>query len=257
MKERKNIIILVLIILFVILSIFLYFKKTRSDVIYIGNYTKVTVKKGTIKIDNKNEKIGITEANIYFNNEFVNGYIRSSKEKVNNNINIYTAYNKKGSVLRFNDDLIAYTGDAKIKVANPNRLSLLLDDDLNKVSTYLYGLTGNTEGGDFELSFNSFEKIIYDIDNDGDDEYIYSVDANAYEKQNYSFVVIEDNGEFIPIIKKSGEAMKTDLVRVSFFSLIDFDNDGKYEIVVKIKEGDYGASKYKIFNYDEKIEEIK
>lgn len=257
MKERKNLIILILIGLFIILSIFLYFKKTASNVIYIGNFTKVTVKKSNIKIDNKNTKLGLTESKIYFNKEFVDGYIRTSKEKINNGVNIYTAYNKNGDVLRFNDDLISYTGNSNIKVAEPNVLELMLDDDFNIINDYLTKETDNEDVSEIQMVFDSYKKVIFDIDNDGEDEYIYSVDVVESGSTNYTYVFIVDNGEIIKIDSRSGSALKADVERVSFFKLIDFNDDGKYEIVIRLKKGDYGASTYKIYNYSKKIKEIK
>ena len=256
MKNKNNILIAILIIIFVIFQIFILIRKD-NNYIYIGNFTKVTVKKNNIKIINKNKKLDLSKVMIYFNEEFIPGYIKSEKSDINNEKLLYNAYDTKGNTLQFTDDLIAYTGDKEIKIASPNILELPLDKDNEIINDYIFNKAKNKIETDYQIDYRDYKKIIFDIDNDGDNETIYSLDVVEGDENEYSYVFIVDDEEIKTISEKSGSVQNVNLEKILFFKLIDFDNDGKYEIVLRLKNGDYGNNYYKIYSYNESIKEIK
>lgn len=256
MKDRKNILIIVLFIVLVILTIFVYIKKSKST-IYLGYYTKVTIKDNKINVVKKNSKLNLTKAKIYFNDDFVDGYLKSSKSKQSNGVTLYNAYNEEGTILRFTNDLIAYTGKSSIKIANANILNKPINKDLSIITDFLNGENGNGISLDYSYDYEDYKKIIYDFDNDGENETIYSLDIIEGSTTEYTYVFLVDGEKIELIDSKKGEITKPDLKKISFFNLIDFNGDGKYEIVLKLSTGDYGYNYYKIYSYDNKVKEIE
>ena len=256
MKKNKIYIIVLLIIIFLLFDIFVHLN-INENVIYIGNTTKVIVKDEKITINNKNTNLKLMKSKIYFNKEFIDGYIKSSKSKMNNGVTIYDAYNLNGQLLRFNDDLIAYTGKNNIKIADCNSSDFISTEDDKYIADFLLSEFGNGISLDVPLSYDYYKKIIYDIDNDGDDEYIYSLDIIESGVSDYSYVFIVDDEEKILVSRKKGDIKDSNLPRVFFFNLIDFNNDNNYEIVLRYKNGEYGKNIYKIYNYNGEISEIK
>lgn len=256
MKEKKNLIIIVLLIVFVLLNIYVYINKNK-DIVYIGSTTKIEVNKDEIKVINKNKKLNLTKARIYFNKDFIEGYIKSDKGEINNKEITYNAYDNDGVRLHFIDDLIAIVGDTKIKVADVNISDLSLSNDSEIIDNFLKSDDGNGITLDYSISFLDYKKAIYDIDNDGENEYIYSIDVLEEDKIDYSYVFIYDNNEYKLIDSEKGDVDNVNLNKISFFNLIDFNNDNKYEIVLKHKTGTYGSNCYKVYSYNDEIKEIK
>jgi|GEM_PF-2357180 len=254
MRDRRNLIVAVLLVLFVILSFVIYIFNNNKGTVYIGDVTKLEIKKGKIAINKKQKKLNLTQAKIYFNGSFINGYLKSDKGDINNKAILYEAYNEDGVILRFTDDLLAYTGNVNIKVADINMLDIMADDD----STIVFDFFKSIGGGDnHSVDILDYKKIVYDLDNDGKLEYIYSVDILEEGTTDTSFVFICDGNEKKLINKKTGEIDNVDLKKVSFFNLIDLNEDNKYEIVIRVKNGEYGSNSYKIYNYDGNLKEIK
>lgn len=256
MKEKKNILIIVLLVVFVILSIYVLINKS-NNILYIGSNTKIRIKNNEIKITNKNSKINLTKAKILFNNDFVDGYLKSSKSDINNKVNIYNAYNEDGKVLRFTDDLIAYVGKVNIKIAEPNILEIPLDKDLIIVENFLKTDLGNGITLDYSINYVDYKKVVYDIDKDGDNEYIYSLEVIEGETKSYTYIFIYDDEEYKLVDRRKGKITTADAKKISFFKLIDFNDDGKYELVLRLKNGDYGTNTYKIYEYNDVAKEIK
>lgn len=256
MKEIKNVLIIVLFVIFLVLFGLILLNRT-TNIVYIGNYTKVKIKNDKITIINKNSKVNLTKAKIYFNRDFVDGYIKSNKANIDNKANIYDVYNESGNSLRPAGDIIAYTGKNKIKIANINVVTLELKDDLDLISGFLASDNGNGIELDFSIEYKDYKRVAYDIDKDGDKEYIYSLEVLEGGSETYTYVFLVDDGEIQVINSMKGESNNVKLKKVSFFNLIDFDGDDKYEIVLRVKDGDYGYNKYRIYSYDSQIKEIK
>lgn len=256
MKKINNIVILILLLIFIAFDLYIVLLN-KTSVVYLGNYTKINIKNKNISITYKNKKINSTKAKIYFNNDFIDGYIMSNKSKLNNNAIVYDAYNSDGTILRFTDDLIAYTGNLKIEKANYNLLDLPLEGDFDIITQYLSSENGNGITLDYSIDYVDYKKVIYDLDNDGENEYIYSIQVVEEGITNYSYVFLVDEGETKKIYSCKGKIEEPKTKKVSFFDLIDFNDDGNYEIVIKIKDGEYGNSIYKLYTYDKDIKEIK
>ena len=256
MREKRNILIIILLIIFIILNFSVYLIN-KKNVIYLGSITKIEVKNNNIKIYNEKSKLNLIKAKIYFNGSFINGYLKSDRGNINNKAILYKAYNESGTSLRFTEDLIAYTGKAKINISDANVITNILDGDKEIISNFLRSDYGDGIGLDFSLDYKEYKKVIYDIDNDGDKEYLYSLNLIEENKTSYSYVFIIDDDELKVINSKKGDITDQKYDVISFFKLIDFNDDGKYEIVLRLKNGEYGDNVYKIYNYDGEISEIK
>lgn len=252
MKDNRMKLIVVLLVIFICMSLFVTFKKS-GNIAYIGSNTKILITKDGFTIKNDSKKLNLTKAKIYFNGDFIDGYLKSD---VSNNKVVYNAYDQNGNILRFNDALIAYTGNKEIKVAHLSKLELMEEKDVNNIAKYLYSDEAKLNLFDYSIDYNNYEKYIYDIDNDGDKEIIYNIDISVADDKNYTFVLLYDNDEIKVVDKESGN-VGPETKKISFTNLIDFNNDGIYEIIIKEKQDEYVNAVYKLYNYDSKVNEIK
>ena len=116
---------------------------------------------------------------------------------------------------------------------------------------------------DIELDYLEVDTV--DIDDDGIDEYIYSVGLIDYEdlgnddeviedteeetNQKYvSFVYTKKDDRYILIDKIDTEGDPVSYVRLSFAKLIDFNNDNNYEFVIEKMMSEYGPYHYELYN---------
>ena len=80
----------------------------------------------------------------------------------------------------------------------------------------------------------SLRKVIIDLDNDKEKETLYFVNNYEFLEDElptyYSGVYIYDNGNYDKIIEKSSKTGFRNFYGI--FSIIDFKNDGKYEIII-------------------------
>ena len=99
----------------------------------------------------------------------------------------------------------------------------------------------------YNIKVNSFDdlsisqKISMDFDNDGTDEYIYSLSnymSNTVKTTIFSIVVYVDNDKYSDIIKFLDKDVK---YIYSLSNIIDVNEDKKYEIIVE-HEKPYNAS---------------
>ena len=136
--------------------------------------------------------------------------------------NIKVKYNKNYETIE--DDTI-YASSNNIKFIQYKKETVLTNSEQNY---FLKGAKLNLEG------IISLKKVVIDLDNDKELETIYFV--NNYEflddelSNYYSGVYLYDNKTYEKIIAKSSTKGFTNFYNI--FSIIDFKNDGKYEIII-------------------------
>ena len=89
----------------------------------------------------------------------------------------------------------------------------------------------------------------FDYDNDGNEEYIYSVGIFNNDKYN-SFVYMKVDDKYILIDSEESDN-NPDYKRLYFIKLIDFNSDDNYEFVVEKMMSEYGPDYYELYNFDD------
>ena len=247
-KNKKTIFILLisLIMFYLIISIifFVPIGKNYNRPIFIGSSTKVYIKDKKISIYNEDKKIRKQKTKIYFRDEFIDGYLVSDADSSTGVENNYFAHTDNGDLLSFNNCLIAHTKDISIKIKPNNRIdSSDLEDVYKFASSNSIILSSNVE-----LSYLYINNI--DIDDDGNDEYIYSVGLIDDEDEYKSFVFMKRDNKYILVAREESENSGVNSISLVFNNLIDFNNDDDYEFVVGKFMSEYGPDYYELYNFD-------
>ena len=230
MNKKGFIILLIFIIVYFSYVIPKYF--LGNTIVYLGSNTKVIVG-NKIKVKNNIKNIGLKKVNIYFDKKFIDGYIKTES---NGNIVLDENGNKLYSV----DGLIAYEGKNEIKVANSKTISSTAFDN-NLIIDF--------------MADNKITGVInYSIKNDINSKIsVYDVLTLESENKYTSFNILSNNGKLMLVNKVDGNYDNPSKLS-TFYKMIDFDNDGSYEIV--IKEVNNNTENFKIYSYSNDIKEL-
>lgn len=90
-------------------------------------------------------------------------------------------------------------------------------------------VAGNPDYTNYIKFQNSLKKIVYDFDNDGEDEELYTFSDNTLDAVDYtprSYMVLMKNGK-LNKVETSGQDRKFVVQNI-----LDLDGDGSYEIIV-------------------------
>lgn len=245
-KNRKGILILVIlfsILYFVFSAIYTAPNKNKYEkTVFLGSNTKVNVKDGNIIVYNKDIELEKLEVKVYFDKEFVDGYISSEKSETSTIENTYVIYDKNMDSLLQESDLIAHTKDLTLKIKDINKINITNLDDV-----YKFTKSNNIDlSGDIEIDY--IQVTNFDLDDDNKDEKVYSVGLYG-ESQYISFVYMERNDKYI-LIDKVISNNSTANVRLYFSNLIDFNSDDFYEFVINKIMTEYGPNYYELYNFN-------
>ena len=247
--------------------------KKYDKTVFLDSVTKVSLKDGKINTYNEDAKIRKQNVKIYFKGNFVDGYIISGEGTSSGVNNYYYVYSDKNEYYAPKDILIAHTLDVSIDVKDSiQRESTRIDEIIDFINSGIVDLSEY-----LELDYLSINTI--DIDDDGLDEYIYSVgliESEETESVNVDKEYFEDeedeidyteedediNNKYISIVYiKTGdriilidniesEGNIVSFEKLFFSKLIDFNKDGNYEFVVEKMMSEYGPSYYELYNFD-------
>ena len=162
--------ILLLIVVYVFVTFIFTISKGKiyRNTVFIGNETKVELKNNNIKIYKEKKSIKKQPVKIYFKKEFIDGFISFQYDKLSGE-GKFDLTNSKHVVLYPNTTFIAHTPDISIDIKDgesydsQDLTDLYQFTDLNDILIDDYS----------ELDYQEITKI--DIDDDGKEEYIYSV----------------------------------------------------------------------------------
>lgn len=238
MKKNKTLIIVLIITYFLISIYFVFIKKDNT--IYLGSSTKIKIKNNNIIMTKENKQISMQKAKVYFDGEFIDGYIRSIYEDYNNS-NSFQVLDNNFNLLNSNEGLIAYTGNKKIEIANVQKVTTIKEEEKTKLKSIA------DENG-IEGTLSNFIKIEYNLDSDKEKEIIYSYKLSNIEKDT-TITIIKDKEDYEIIDIESGRPESPGLKQSYFYKLIDFNNDNTYEIVLFQSNGDDSDGEYKIYSY--------
>ena len=246
LKDKKIIIIAILIILYFICLIpFKLFNK-QGIVVYLGSITKVNVNNGEISVDNDNYKVDIQKVKLYFNERIEDAYLKSDSSNLENGNYEYGAYNESNEIFMVTDGLLAFQGSDNIKIKNLESTSYVSSQENNSIKEFLK--QNNLSG-----SIDTVLKYEYDLNSDGTKEKIYNLKVSISEENNYTVVLISDSEKSTLLNYENGGSLGK---YTNFYKLIDFNSDGSYEIVVYNYNGNNSLSTYKIYEYNGYIREI-
>lgn len=120
---------------------------------------------------------------------------------------------------------VAYSGDLKIKTADYNEEKYDESDD-----DVISAVVSDISVSQLNIMRASLLKYSVDLDNDGQNEVIYTFSDNKLDVLDYiptSYLVLVKNGEVLDQIKTTGSSTMYVVQEI-----LDLDNDGAYELVV-------------------------
>ena len=169
-----------------------------------GNYTKIPTRLGRFKLYDINDGEYIGSTNLYYKNKSITA---KDKELFNN---------------RF---ILAYKGSGDIKFIPYTRVYDIASNEILDVMKKV---------GVSDTNIPLASKIAVDLDNDGADETIYefynSLNYDTNIKKYYSIICIKDGNEYTKLVDKTSNYTFYDNYLVT--AIIDFTNDGNYEIII-------------------------
>lgn len=247
-KKNKGILILVGVVLSLYFIIYLFsniqYGKKYSNTVFLGDMTKLNIKGNNIEVLDEYVSTKKQKVKIYYNNRFIDGYLLTSKDNIENGNYAYNLYDSSMNPLYPESLLIAHTPDISIMVKETNKTN---SEDLTEVYNFV-----NSQNiilsSSIELDYLSIDN--FDYDNDGTEEYIYSVglikDADEYD----SFVFYKENDNYILIDRIENGYDEVANVKLIFEKLIDFNDDDKYEFVIGRIMSEYGPYYYDLYNFN-------
>lgn len=246
-KNKKIIFILVilLILLYFIINIVVTIPKKGkyTNTVFLGSYTKVTIKNGNINVYNEDTEISKLDVKIFFKNKFIDGYIFTTEEATGV-MNYINAYNFDGKFLILDSTLIAHTKDISIKIKGNNKNE---NNSLDEV--YQFAAANKiTLSNNIVLDYSNITN--FDIDDDGKEEYIYSIGLIEDAENYMTFVFMKKDNKYILIDSDKGTYNELPNTSYRFFNLIDFNNDDNYEFVVEKIMSEYGPVYYELYNFN-------
>lgn len=249
-KNKKIILYAVtfLVVFYIVVTIVLNLPtgKKYKNTVFIGNYTKISVNNNKFDLYYKDEEAAKQKVKIYFKNKFVDGYIYSEKVDFDNEQYNFVVYNTYNEFLSPDGELLAYTNDLSIKVKETTESE---SKNLSDIEDFL----------DYEkIKYDSPVEVDYirinsiDYDDDGTDEKIYSVGLRVGEEGTgnyYSYVYFKKNDNYIMIDQQKTD-YNPDYKRLSFYKIIDFNDDDNYEFVIRKIMSEYGPNYYELYNFN-------
>ena len=226
-KSYKIIIGAFLVYACILLVIFLpgYLDGKKNN-LYIIDSSGIKIKLENGKWNNITElkDYNLKKFNIYENDSLLGEY----KVIYSNRFHLYDDFGKEKE---YSGNIFAYRGKAKLEVISIPEFNEISELDKSIISK---ALVENNLSSNYQ--FNLKQKVSYDIDNDGEEEIIYSLN-NYYIENNdnynpFSIIFMYDNNEIKVIVKDvvtDNNVYKHPLYEIK--KLLDVKMDGKYELM--------------------------
>ena len=239
---------IVLIILYLAISVIFTFIFNNKKIVYIGDYTKIYINDNKILKKNTNTLSNI-EVKYYFNGQLKNGYLFSEKLDYDNT-NYLKVVSENNEKIQFNDGLIAMTKDVNIDIIEPKQ-SNVSSDEIDNIKNYLVKNNMNYD-------LKELYKYSFDIDKNGIIDEIYSSNLHVDEEHNLFVILIKTNNDIQTIDSSLFESGAPNSRKISLFKFIKFDDNQKYNIIIKEDNGDDQPTYYNVYSYDNgKLNQIK
>lgn len=245
-KKAVFLLIILFIVFYIIVSVIFSIPKGKkvNHTVFLGNFSKVSVIDGKISVNDENFEISKQKVKIHFKNSFIDGYIFSNKVDFDNSTNEYVISNEDGEYLSLESSAIAYTPDISIKVKEKT-----MNDSNNLSDVYSLAKKINIPfSNNLLLDYLNVSNV--DIDDDGQEEYIYSVGLIEDSETYKSLIFLITNNKYYLLDTEESTYDEVSNVRLRFFNLIDFNNDDNYEFVVEKIMSEYGPVYYELYNFN-------
>ena len=247
MKKNKSYVIIMAILFIFLIVMGLVFslnnnKNEEEDygmVIIVGDDTIWTYDnnkwgKGSYYEDFNNKKYYI-----YINNE--------------NSGNYYLSYTGKWEVIDENNENILLDGE--LLALRSNDTIPVYNFSTTKIDDYSYVYSVLNDNNLPTISqYTVNKKIVFDFDNDGEDESFYiisNVFPMGFTPDNvFSIVFMVKNGEIYPIYKDINKYSGFNGCKPYISSFLDVDNDSKSEIILSCAEYSVSGVKRMLYKYD-------
>lgn len=225
--------------------IYIPFIKSNNDYVIINDKDifKVTNSKWT-KINKRNiDRLSFSNSYSLDGDNFV------GKTYINSNKDNFEIYDSEYQKINIADTLITLNTKKDIKdIKTAKQYNTFGDDDMVNVNSILKRYSLNDE------TFNVTLKYVTDLNNDGEDDIIYSI-SNFYDQDNKSkvfsliFSSINDNIEMIDeVIVDVAEEYSSNTIYLK--SVVDIDQDNNYELIISNTTYGNDNSCYSIYRYD-------
>lgn len=245
-KKKILFFVVLLVLIYFAITILLKFPREKKYVgtVFIGSSTKIYINNNDIKISNENDKISNQKVKVIFNNGTVDGYITSTEPDSSGVKYGYVLYDTNGRKISLNSTLVAYTDDMSIKIKEFNKIE---STNLTEVYSILKknNITVSTES---KLGY--FYITIVDINNDGIDDYVYSIGLIEDKNKFNSLIITKIDDEYFLVDRVESNYDEISNIRLNFFRMIDLNNDDKYEFVVEKSMSEYGPYYYDVYSFD-------
>lgn len=239
MKKNKIILLIGILIISYFMLMFLLTKDEFLADYKINNYSQLIIEYDTLwqwkgknweNIKKTNALLDKKDFKVYINNSYKGQY----KLKYNNDVWEY--YNHDNKQEKFSGDLLAVNSTLPFEIAGTN-IQKVNEKDI-KVINQLLNPKGLSINNSSELLIN--EKVIFDFNQDGEDEAILNV-SNMYtdDKLNsdlvYSLVLYIDNEKIMPIINNVTTKDKeySNGYAYGISHIININNSPNYDIIIK------------------------
>ena len=247
MRTKKTYIVLIAIMIIFFLVMFIVFgldnikKEGYNTTIIVGEDTVWSYKnRKWINVSKPYDNLNWKKYDVYLNNE------KSGKRYLWYS-NKWYAFDSKKNAIKLEGNLLAIKANYDIPVYNFNTRdiddytyveSVLKDNDLSKDSQY-----------------TSKYKIVFDYDNDGEDEEFYLI-SNAFPMDFepddiFSIVFMVKNDEIYPIYNNVSTNTGFNGCKPYFNTFMDIDSDNKYEFVLSCAKYSVSSTTDMLYKFED------
>ena len=246
MKSKKVYIILIAILLVFCITMFLMF---GLDELRKGGYNAtIVVDKDTLWTFSDKQWGNVTSHDEY-NWKKYNVYLNRVKQG-----NYYLWYNDKWYAFDDNKEAVVLDGGSFLAI-NSNYDIPVYDFEINDIDDYSYV---NEELKKNKLPIDNYytvsKKIVFDYDNDGEDEYFYII-SNVFPtdfnpEKVFSMVFMVKGDKTYSIYKGIDTNTGFNGCRPYFNGFLDVDNDSKYEFILSCDKYSVSGSTRMLFDFE-------
>ena len=229
MKNKKTVIIIISIIsAYLVLAIVLFGfdnlkNKFRHNTIMFSTGDKWKFENGKWIDIKDNKKFEWENFDVYIDDKLIGNYDLLYNDK-------WYIYDKNSHLVKYDGRFLAISGNKNYKVIEFEEKNLNSSDE-----NYIKAILRN-KNIEYPDEFNYAKKVELDVDNDNKLETIYTV-SNAFVIDNsskkFSFVLIKDDEPQMLYEKYVEPDQKYKLCVPKMNSVIDFNKDSKYEIIIE------------------------
>lgn len=250
MKKSNKRYLFVFIIIIALSAIFFIIygmdsnKKQKMDPTIIIDNDAVFRKVGSrwIKLDKSEDldSISWNKFNIYTDTKYFGKYYIVNQDK-------WYLFDNDNNAVNYEGSFIGIDTDHNYKVIN------IIQNDITDYSYVEKALSENEINTDIELS--SSNVISLDIDNNGKNEYIYTITNRFSEKKEnekyFGLIFMVKNNRIYPIYKNSSKEDDIyDGCKPYVNSILDIDQDNKYEVIVSCAYYSNSGVEERLYKFD-------